>query len=245
MTTPPTTQRRTRMWRPYLKAGRIRIPTYGAMLYVGFTVGVIAAACITHLNYTRFAAASLCLLVAALIGARAWYLVGHRDQQRAATGAGLYGGLMSSFVCSWPAVRLADLEFWHFWDGAAVVLLTGMVVTRVGCLLTGCCAGRETSAWVGMWLPDAAGNCVRRFPTQLFELAWSAAILGVGVMLYSPSHRPGALFVGAAAAYGLGRVVLERLRADWMPGSRWTRINVAFSLVLATGAPACYVVATL
>jgi len=156
-------------------------------------------------------------------------------------GAGLYGGLVLSFAVSWPVLRLMGLEFWRFWDGAAIIMLVGMAVTRIGCLINGCCSGRETQGPFGLWLPDDRGEWKRRYPTQLFEAAWSAIILGVGLSLYAPSGRPGLLFLGSAAAYGIGRFGLELLRADASSTALPTRINVAFSPVLSLVSLAAFV----
>jgi phosphatidylglycerol:prolipoprotein diacylglycerol transferase len=56
--------------------------------------------------------------------------------------------------------------------------------------------------------------------------------LGVGVWLYAPSDRPGLLFLGSAAAYGIGRLGLELLRADAASTALPTRLDVVFSAVL-------------
>ncbi len=211
------------------------------MLYAGFAIGVVWGAYETRLDFLRFAVCALILLVFALIGSRIWYLAGHRawlaDRAGAErgqdVGAGLYGGLVLGFAVSWPVVRLAGLEFWRFFDGEAIVLLVGMAVTRIGCLMSGCCSGRETHGPFGMWLPDYRGEWRRRYPTQLFEAAWSAMILSIGVALYDPSDPPGLLFLGSAAAYGIGRLGLELLRADAASTALPTRINMAFSAMLA------------
>ena len=213
------------------------------MLYIGFVLGVMCGAQESGLDYARFSASALILLVPALIGGRMWYLMAHPKLLAGRTGiasmqdagAGLYGGLVLSFIVSWPVLRLTGLEFWRFWDGAAVVLLVGMAVTRVGCLMTGCCAGRETQGPFGIWLPDHFGEWKRRYPTQLFEAGWSATILGVGAWLYAPSDPAGLLFLGSAAAYGFGRLGLELLRADAARTSPSTRINLVFSAMLAVG----------
>jgi phosphatidylglycerol---prolipoprotein diacylglyceryl transferase len=211
------------------------------MLYLGFAVGVVCGGYETGLDYPRFAVSALILLVSALFGSRIWYLIGHSKFLTDATGtvrvtdagAGLYGGLVLSFAVSWPVLRLTGLEFWRFWDGAAIVMLVGMAVTRFGCLMNGCCSGRETHGRFGLWLPDHRGEWKRRYPTQLFEAGWSATILIIGVWLYGPSDRPGLLFLGSAAAYGIGRLGLELLRADAAITALPTRINVAFSAMLA------------
>jgi phosphatidylglycerol:prolipoprotein diacylglycerol transferase len=216
------------------------------MLYLGFVVGVVCGAYESRLDYPRFTVSALILLVFARIGASIWYLIGHREflADRTGTvrlGAGLYGGLVLSFAVSWPVLRLMGLEFWRFWDGAAIVLLIGMAVTRIGCLMSGCCSGRETHGPFGLWLPDYRGEWKRRYPTQLFEAGWSAMILGIGVWLYEPSDRPGLLFLGSAAAYGIGRLGLELLRADAASTALPTRINVAFSAMLTVVSVAAFV----
>lgn len=234
MTAPHRTHSSRWLGRRYLfSVGRFRVSSYAALLYLGFVLGVICGAHETALDYLRFAASSVILLVPALLGGRLWFRLQHH--RAPTTGAGLYGGLVLSFACSWLVVRLAEFDFWRFWDAAAVVLLVGMIVTRFGCLMTGCCAGRETSGPWGVWLPDSTGVWKRRYPTQLLESAWSAIILIVGLTLYTLSDPPGVLFFGSAAAYGCGRMVLEFLRADAHPSARWTRMNVVFSALLAAG----------
>ncbi|WP_118914572.1 prolipoprotein diacylglyceryl transferase family protein [Mycobacterium shigaense] len=221
--------------------GRLRIPSFAALLYVGFAVGVVWGGYVCGLGYLPFAISALALLVFALVGARIWFLVGHPEFVADRTGvavmtnagAGLYGALALSFAASWPVLGLTGLEFWRFWDGGAVVLLVGMVVTRMGCLMNGCCSGRATSGPLGIWLPDDRGEWKRRYPAPLFEAAWSALILDVGVALHRPSDPAGLLFLGSAAAYGLGRLGLELLRADATRTGRPTRMNLAFSAVLA------------
>jgi phosphatidylglycerol---prolipoprotein diacylglyceryl transferase len=216
---------------------------------LGFAVGVVCGGYVSGLDYTRFTISALILLVFGLIGSRIWYLIGHpeffgdrsgtvRDQ---GAGAGLYGALVFTFAASWPVVLLTGLEFWRFWDGAVVVLLVEMVVTRFGCLMNGCCSGRETRGPFGLWLPDHSGEWKRRYPTQLLEAGWSAVILGVGVALYRPADPAGLLFLGSAAAYGIGRLGLELLRADADSTALPTRINLSFSAMLAAVSIAVFV----
>jgi phosphatidylglycerol---prolipoprotein diacylglyceryl transferase len=220
--------------------GPLRIPTFATLLYLGFAGGVMLGGAVTGLGHSRFAVSAVILLVFALIGSRIWFLIGHPNFVTDRTGsvrvtnagAGLYGGLVLSFAVSWPLLRLMGLEFWRFWDGTAIIMLVGMAVTRLGCLMNGCCSGRETHTPIGMWLPDDRGEWKRRYPTQLIEACWSSLILGVGLCLYTPAVRPGLLFLGSAAAYGIGRLGLELLRADASSAALPTRINVAFSAVL-------------
>ena len=251
MTTPDSTRSSRWLGRRYLfRVGRLRIPSFAAFLYLGFALGVVLGGYETGLDYPRFAVSAVILLVFALIGSRIWYLIGHprflADRtggvRTADAGAALYGGLVLSFAVSWPVLRLTGLEFWRSWDGTAIIMLVGMTLTRLGCLMNGCCSGRETHGPFGLWLPDDRGEWKRRYPTQLFEAGWSAAILGVAVSLHRPSDPPGLLFLGAAAAYGIGRIGFELLRADAASTALPTRINVAFSVVLAVVSLAAFVI---
>jgi phosphatidylglycerol---prolipoprotein diacylglyceryl transferase len=236
--TPEPTRSSRWLGRRYLHVGRHRVPTYTALLYVGFAVGVACGAYETGLDYLRFTVAAIILLAFALIGARIWYLIGHPEVLADPTlgakkAGGLYGAFLLSVAVSWPVLRLMGLEFWRSLDGGAIAALVALVFVRIGCLINSCCYGRETHGPFGLWLPDPHGQWKRRYPTQLFEAGWAAIILGIGVSLYRPSNTPGLLFFGAAAAFAIGRPGLRLLRADAAITSRLTRMNLAFSAMLA------------
>jgi phosphatidylglycerol:prolipoprotein diacylglycerol transferase len=74
------------------------------------------------------------------------------------------------------------------------------------------------------------------------EAGWAAVILIVAVLSHGPADRTGLLFFGSAAAYGLGRLGLELLRADAACTALPTRINVGFSAMLTVVSLAAFVV---
>ena len=123
-----------------------------------------------------------------------------------------------------PLLALLDLPFGAFWDIGAFTILTGMILTRVGCLLNGCCGGRP-SPW-GLNLPKRPrGVWTRRIPTQCLEGTWAATLLVGAVLLWDAMPFAGALFAFVVAGYCCGRLVLESLRD--LPGGRrytvWTQ----------------------
>src|SRR5947208_742105 len=174
------------------------------MLYLGCVVGVYAGAAVANaegLDASRFALVTVILLAAALVGARLLFLVEHAERFRAEPrliwrtsggGASLYGGLIAGVAVSVPVLALAGLPFWSFWDAASVTMLVGLIFTRFGCALNGCCAGR----WLG-------------YPTQLLEAGWAAVVLGCALAVRGALTHDGALFAGVVAAYAAGRLVLE------------------------------------
>jgi len=83
-----------------------------------------------------------------------------------------------------------------------------MAIGRFGCFFGGCCAGRPTASWWGLWSSDRRLG-VRRIPVQLLESAL-AGVLGLVVLLAVVSATPpvgGVVFVAAIAAYTFGRQV--------------------------------------
>jgi phosphatidylglycerol:prolipoprotein diacylglycerol transferase len=231
-----------------LDVGGFRLPSYTVMLYLGIVVGFYVGALVAGaqgLSQPRFVAASVVLLGPALVGARLWYVAQHatfyrthpgRIWSRSEGGSALYGGLVLSIAVSVPVLALVDLPFLMFWDAAILTMLAGLVVTRLGCSMHGCCAGRETSGrLLGVWLPNHRGEWARRVPTQLLEAGWALLVL-VAALLVRPSLPfAGALFAFVVGAYAAGRLVLELTRESDAPsGTIW--VNVAFSALLLAGA---------
>jgi phosphatidylglycerol:prolipoprotein diacylglycerol transferase len=211
--------------RPILFRWRgIRVSSYPAMLYVGLVVGLLAGDATAKaggLDGARVYAACLALLVPALIGARLasvaveWNTYRERPRgvlRRSEGGQAMYGGLIAVPLSS-PMLMLLGVPFWRFWDVATIVMLTGMIFARVGCLLNGCCAGRPTESRFGLILPDSRGVRVRRVPTQILEAGTAAGLLLVDLLVLG-SHRapPGFVFAGSLGTYALARLFFQPLR---------------------------------
>jgi phosphatidylglycerol:prolipoprotein diacylglycerol transferase len=115
-------------------------------------------------------------------------------------------------LVSVPLLRLLHLGFGAFWDVAIFTILIGMVFTRIGCLLNGCCAGSPTHSWFGFYLPDNRGTWQKRIPTQALEAGWAVTLLICAFALRRSVPFRGALFLLIAAGYASGRLVMEFAR---------------------------------
>ena len=229
--------------RPILFRWRgLTVWSYPALLYVGLVLGVFAGNVAAHaagIDARAVFMATFLLLLPALLGARLLFVATHwsayrenprRIFSRSDGGAAQYGALGVILPLSVPLTAVLGLSLGEFWDAATFTILVGAIFTRVGCLLNGCCAGRPSMRW-GVRLPNRAGVWERRVPTQALE-ALLAAILLAGAVFAWP-HRPfaGALFLGAAGAYAVGRLALESFR-ERPAGSRGLTIHHVISLVL-------------
>jgi phosphatidylglycerol:prolipoprotein diacylglycerol transferase len=196
------------------------------MLYIGTLLGISAGtygASLQGLNPGRVYLAMLLLFPSGLVGARLLFLISHwhiyrreprRIWRQSEGGASLYGGLVLSFLLSLPLLKILEIPIGSFWDAASITLLTGMIFTKVGCLLNGCCAGRPTSGPVAFHLPNLKGIWCRRVPTQLLEAGWAALILLGLIGLWNRLPFGGALYLYTVATYSLGRWWLESTRED-------------------------------
>ena len=222
----------------------VDVPSYTAMLYLGCVAGVLVGAAVAGsvgLEQSRFALATIVLLIPAFAGARLWFVLQHwrvyqrdlrRIGRRSEGGAALYGGLLLSLAVSVPLLTLFEVPFWRFWDAASFTMLVGLIFTRAGCMANGCCAGRRTSGRLGVWLPDHRGAWERRIPTPLLEAGWAALVLVAASLIHAGRPFAGAVFLSVLAAYGAGRLLLEPTRASAGGGSR---ANIAFSALLMLG----------
>jgi phosphatidylglycerol:prolipoprotein diacylglycerol transferase len=222
--------------------GNLAIPSYGAMLYLGSVFGIVAGAAFASglgMSAQRFALAAVVLLVPAFVGARLWYVLQNLAYFRERlervfrpmdVGAAQDGGLVLSVLVSVPLLWAAQLPFWAFWDAAAVTMFVGSIVTRVGCLMNGCCAGRTTEAWVGVLLPNHRGEWKRRYPTPVFEAALSGLMLA-GLLSGQRLHpQTGLLFGGCLVVYAIMRPVIALTR-ETDNFARMMRISVGVSTV--------------
>jgi phosphatidylglycerol:prolipoprotein diacylglycerol transferase len=221
----------------------VPIHSYPAMLYVGLVLGTVAgnyAAHIAGLDGLRVFIATLILIIPSLGGARLLFLVTHWNYYKSnpseiwnlkTGGMSQYGGILLAVPISIPLLSAIALPFGAFWDVASFTILVGMIFTRFGCLLNGCCAGRESTAWYSMRLPNRDGTWAKRNPTQIMEAMWATSLLVASVSIWQKLPFDGALFVFVAAGYALGRLVLESLR-DLPPAKTRFTIQHAISLFI-------------
>lgn len=194
------------------------------MLYLGLVTGLIAenvAAHVIGLEPLRVFVATFILIPPAILGSRLLYVACHFPQYRAAPdrilrrgegGLAMYGGLPVMLLLSLPLLKIMKINFGAFWDAASLTILAGIGLTKIGCFLHGCCAGRCSQSLFAIALPDAAGIRQKRIPVQLFEAGWAAILFGASWAVLSRVPFHGALFLGVAALYATGRLLLETFR---------------------------------
>ncbi len=201
-----------------------KVYAYTAMLYLGLVFGVMGgtyAGTLHGLGPGPVYASMLLLILPALLGARLLFVASnwnlYRDDpgriwRRADGGAALYGGLIVSFLLSLPLLRALGISVGAFWDATIVTMLIGMVFTKMGCLLNGCCGGRKTESKLGLYLPNEHGVWSRRIPAQLLEAGLALCLLIGALVTWNRLPFAGSCFLIVLAGYGAGRWWLESIR---------------------------------
>lgn len=121
---------------------------------------------------------------------------------------GLFGGVVFLGVYRFLLKQRLDAEV--FWP-IVPALTIGHAIGRVGCLLAGCCFGKETEAWWGIYLHGA-----HRHPTQLIE---AIGLMVLGVFLLRSRLPVRVLAATYLVTYGILRFGIELLRGDEIRGN--------------------------
>lgn len=231
----------------YFNIGGHWVNSYKVFLCVGIYAGTLLSAVVaarSGISPLRMGAACLGCAFLGLIGARISHLLAFaphylRERSWAATwdtsrgGWNLFGALLFLPVASFLLPRALRISTADFWDYVIPGIVLGGIWVRLGCVFNGCCGGRETKGWYGVWLHDTLGLRKPRIPVQFLEIGWWI-LAGAGLIwLWPRSFVPGTYALGVACWYGLGRFWLEPLRErpDLLSGR--LRVNQAVAGLLA------------
>lgn len=205
----------------------IPVGSYPACLFIGLNLGIVLqnwAAQMVGAHALRVYIATLLLLPTALIGGRLlfvaprWrYFFSQPEEfwRRSRGGMSMLGAIPVMVTFSIPLLAALQLPFWQFWDLAIFCILGGMACTRVGCLLNGCCVGKEARHFFTLNLPNTRGIWARRYPTQILEALVALGLLVAAATIYGAiAHHQGVLFLIMMGTYGVLRLGLQTLRED-------------------------------
>lgn len=213
-------------------------------------IGLLAA--LLYLNrqiklrryYRHERALMLCIAAATLGGLVGGHLVEQLLQHHPITlqtmlygGSTYLGGVLVGSLILIISVRCTHQPLATLLCMLAPAVALAHAFGRIGCFLGGCCYGAPAPEWLGVVYPvgsDAYAHCGAQplYPTQLFEAALNFLLFWIMVRRTSFRFRPVVYFMG----YGIGRFLLEFLRADargeLLPGlspSQW--FSLLFILV--------------
>lgn len=210
---------------------------YSGLVALGMLLGVLLLLALVGsvgIEQGPVLAASASALAAGLIGGKSLYVAQQKGKRF--EGWSIQGFIVATAAVGALALVLLGLPLGVVLNASASSLFLGIAVGRPGCFLAGCCGGRPTRARWGLWCTDQRVGA-RRIPTQLIEALLALVIGSVALFLFVQPRPllPGALLVGAVAAYALGRQFILPLRSEVRLRSTVGRLVTVIAAALVLG----------
>lgn len=215
VTAAPSAPVRTRL-APLVSPPAVLLGSWLALVVVGILLGLLTQSLLLSAEHLRLGHAfvmSVGTVLAGAAGAKIWYRLLHRRERRR-EGWALQGFVTGVAVTAPLLLWLLAVPVGPYLDASGPALMVGAASGRLGCFLTGCCAGRPTASRWGVWSSNRWLGA-RRIPTQLLEsgLALLVGVILLAVLRHSGPQQ-GALFIAGVAAYTLLRQPLLLLREE-------------------------------
>lgn len=128
----------------------------------------------------------------------------------------VYGGIIGGILVGWLYCTIKKLKFLTYFDLMMPSIALAQGFGRLGCLLAGCCYGKETSGPFAITFTDSdfAPNHVPLIPTQIYSSILDFAHFFL--LLYVAKHKKADGQVAGCylICYSIGRFVIEMFRGD-------------------------------
>ena len=230
------------------------IPVYGLLIAMAIALGAyLCSRQEKRLGLPRDITVdfALCVVPAAVIGARLYYVAFQWDMYRGDLlrilrvwegGLAIYGGVIGGALAALIFSRVKKVPFAALADMVAPALILGQAIGRWGNFVNGEAYGRliENPAFRFFPLAVYVGG-EWHMATFFYESLWD--FIGFWVLWLNRKRVKvrGDLFLGYLCWYGLGRMIIEGWRTDsLMWGS--VRVSQALSAVLAAAAGAALLI---
>jgi phosphatidylglycerol---prolipoprotein diacylglyceryl transferase len=217
--------------------GPLTVHWYGVFVAAGFLLGFWTASKRAPRNgITADQVFDLApwLLVAVIIGARALHVISYWREEFAGKpitdifmvqrgGLVFYGGFIGACVATIIYARTKRIPLWKFADVMTPSIALGHAFGRIGCLMTGCCFGKQCALpWairfpVGHETHPVGMEAVPVHPTQIYEAVLNFLLYLALAWLYRRKKFDGQIFIAYMFAYAVLRSFVEVFRADYKP----------------------------
>lgn len=231
--------------------GSFPIRAYGLVILLAVFLGTQVSITLARLTVKEYEEHIVPLVytvvIAALIGARAWqvffftpaYYFAHPAQMIAIWNGGLsvQGGIIGGLVAGIWYCKRHQLPFWRIADLLAPSVILGQGIGRIACLLNGDAFGAPTGGHFGLVYPPgtdayATYGSQPLWPAEVWEGQMDVVIFAILFALSRKKLPRGMLFLLYNILYSAGRFGLEFLRGDsprfllgWT-AAQWTSVVV-------------------
>lgn len=215
-----------------LTIGGLTVHGYGLMIGIGF----IAAYLMTEFRSRKYRMNTdivftlfISSVVFGLLGAKVLYYLTILDRVIKDPGVILdemegfvvYGGIIGGVLAGYVVCRIKKEKFWQYFDLIAPAIALAQGFGRIGCLLAGCCYGKETDSPLSITFhtSDFAPNDVALIPTQIYSSILDFLNCFVLCLIARYAKKERTVSGCYLIFYSTGRFILEFFRGDLERGS--------------------------
>ncbi len=209
------------------KIGPLTVHGYGLMI----AIGVLAAYLMAEYRAKKkgldpdkiFDLAIWCLL-GGVLGAKLLYVIveiksiiaNPKELLNVMDGFVVYGGIIGGIFSGYLFCRRKHISFLEYFDLVMPSIALAQGFGRVGCLLAGCCYGRETDSAFHIVFRHSsyAPNNVQLIPTQIIMSVLNFAHFFLLIFLAKRVKARGQVAACYLMCYSVGRFFMEYLRND-------------------------------
>src|SRR5260370_20512975 len=129
-----------------------------------------------------------------------------------------YGGLIGAVLGGLIYLKWKKLPVWKVADILAPSIALGYAFGRIGCLMNGCCYGRQCALPWAIHFPSTHSTYPHGVhPTQLYESGLSLLLYAGLAWLYRRKKFDGQVFAAYLVCYAPLRSFVELFRGDYAP----------------------------
>lgn len=208
--------------------GRFTVHGYGLMIGIGFMAATIVGSILAKrrgLSDSDYTNMAILVLVIGFMGGKLLHMIVEwkallTDPMSVIGSAGfvVYGGIITGIMTIVVYCKVKKIEIFRYMDLFAVSVPLNQALGRIGCLLAGCCYGKETASAFSLVFPPSsmAPPGVKLLPTQPIMAAGNFLIFAVLLILYVKNRldAPGTATGLYLILYSAGRFAIEFLRDD-------------------------------
>jgi phosphatidylglycerol:prolipoprotein diacylglycerol transferase len=210
--------------------GKLSIHWYGILTAVGLLLGFWTASR-RGLRYgippEKVMDFAPWLLFSAIAGARILHVISYWETEFAGKpiteifmvqkgGLVFYGGFIGVCIATIIYARMKKLPLWKLADVLAPSIALGHAFGRIGCLMTGCCFGKQCDLpWAIRFPVGHETHPTPVHPVQIYEAVLNFLLYLGLAWLYRRKKFNGQVFAAYLVAYAILRSVLELFRADY------------------------------
>jgi phosphatidylglycerol:prolipoprotein diacylglycerol transferase len=211
---------------------RFTIYWYGIFTALGFLAGFWTAsrrAVRDGLKADDIMDSAIWILIGTVVGARSLHVISYWHEQYAGQpwkeifmiqkgGLVYYGGLMGASAAAILYTRIRHMPLWKYADALAPSVALGHAFGRVGCLMTGCCFGKECHLpWAISFPPQHETHGIPVHPTQIYESLLNFCLYLFLAWAYRRKKFDGQIFAAYLMIYAVVRSFVELFRGDYKP----------------------------